>query len=228
MAYAVRTCNCCGIRLPQPQMIQQNIEVATGHSKKGLTAVEIGFAIFGNKNAMRSVGRTFTSPNKRKYFRNRAVWMCYSCAGVETEDERVRRHQLEKSAAEEKRISEERQKLAYAHAEEQKRISDYRRIANEYGAYFYTALFQLPLYCLGIYIPLVPMRMKTQVSTCVYVSLFYYTITVATLRLYDRPGFRWEIVLLGFLYMLLEYRIYSSAAKKGRKIPPPLKKTENL
>lgn len=104
-------------------MLRQNTEVETGYSKKGLTGSEIALAVLGSKNARRSVGRTFSSPNKRKYFRNREVWMCYSCAGVETPAERVERERLEAIAAEEKRIADEQQKAAEARAKEEKRLA---------------------------------------------------------------------------------------------------------
>ena len=80
MSYAKRTCNSCGIRLPQPQMHRVIKEVEVGHSKKGITNREIVGSFLGEKKAINSVQRSLFAPNKRTYTRKREVWMCPSCA----------------------------------------------------------------------------------------------------------------------------------------------------
>jgi hypothetical protein len=209
-------------------MLRQTLEVNTGYSKKSLSGSEVVLAVLGNKNATRSVGRTFSAPNKRKHIRNQNIWMCYCCAGVETPTEKAKREESERVAkklAVELKLQEDAEKKIL---KDVKTIADLRRIASNYDAYWVTALFQLPLYCMFIYIPIVPMRMKTAGGTCFYVSLFYYAVTIITVAAFKRDGIRWEIVILALMYSFLEYLVYSSAAKKGRQIPPPLPTTENL
>lgn len=227
MKYATRTCHECGCKRPQPDMLRQTIEVETGYTQRSLSTTEVLFTPF-SKNAQKSVTRRFTSPNKRKHIRNKEVWMCYSCAGVETPEERAEREANEKivkALAAEKKRQDDAEKKA---ADDVARIAAYRRVATNYGSYWSYALWQLPLYCFMIYIPIVPMRMGTDASTCFFVSLLYYMITVLVFRFAYHDGFRWELLLLGAFYAFVEWLIYSSAAKKGRKIPPPLPKGENL
>lgn len=99
-SYSKKTCHSCGIRLPQPDMIAKTIQVETGNSRKTLSGSELVFAALGNKKAQKAVGRTFTSPNKRRYVRNKDVWECYNCAGVETPEEKRIRLEHERIAKE--------------------------------------------------------------------------------------------------------------------------------
>lgn len=108
-AYSKKTCHKCGIRLPQPDMIAKTIQVETGNSRKTLSTSEFIFAALGNKKARRAVGRTFTSPNKRRYVRNKDVWECYKCAGVETPEEKRQRLENESRVKEQLRIAKERE-----------------------------------------------------------------------------------------------------------------------
>lgn len=91
--YSKKTCHKCGIRLSQPDMISKTIQVETGNSRKTLSGSEFFFAVLGNEKARKAVGRTFTSPNKRRHVRNKDVWECGKCAGVETLEDK--RQQLE-------------------------------------------------------------------------------------------------------------------------------------
>ena len=80
--YAKKTCNSCGIRLPQPEMYRVEKEVYTGSSNTGLTKRAVFGSLVGNERSQRQVGKYLFSPNKRKYKRKREVWMCGDCAGV--------------------------------------------------------------------------------------------------------------------------------------------------
>lgn len=219
MKYTTRTCHECGVRHPQPNMLRRNIEVETGYTQRSLSATEILFTPF-SKNAQKSVSRRFTSPNKRKHIRNKEVWMCYSCAGVETDSEKAAREaaeKIEKAAADEKKVIDDA-------AQE---IVDCRRVAKHYHAFWPYMIFQFPLYCLGLYIPIVSLRMKTAGggANAFLLALLYYAITLTSLKILPfHEGFRWEIIFFAFAYSFVEYRIYSKAAKKGRKLPPPLPK----
>lgn len=208
-------------------MLRHTVEVNTGYTQRSLSASELLLTPF-SKGAQKSVTRRFTSPNKRKHVRNKEVWMCYGCAGVETPEEKAEREateQIVKALAAEKKRQDDAEKKA---ADEVAKIAAYRRIAGNYDAYWTYALFQLPMYCFMIYVPIVPMRMGTDGSTCFFVSLLYYMITVPVFRFAYHDGFRWELLLLGAFYAFVECLIYSSAAKKGRKIPPPLPNCEKL
>jgi hypothetical protein len=78
--YSKKTCNSCGIRLPQPEMKRVNKKVRTGSSNTGLTKRALLGTAVGNKKSARSVGKFFFSPSKRNYKSNREVWMCKTCA----------------------------------------------------------------------------------------------------------------------------------------------------
>lgn len=80
--YAKKTCNSCGIRLPQPEMHRVEKEVQSGSSNTGLTKRALFGAAIGNKKSTSSVGNFLFSPSKRNYKRRREVWMCADCAGV--------------------------------------------------------------------------------------------------------------------------------------------------
>lgn len=121
--YSKKTCHKCGIRLPQPDMIMKTIQVQTGNSRKTLSGSELVFAALGNKKAQKAVGRTFTSPNKRRYVRNKDVWECYKCAGVETPEEKRIRLERER-IAKENEVKERSIRLAQQQALRQKQIEE--------------------------------------------------------------------------------------------------------
>lgn len=215
MKYATRTCHECGCKRPQPDMLRQKIEVETGYTQRSLSATEILFTPF-SKNAQKSVSRRFTSPNKRKHIRNKEVWMCYSCAGVETDSEKAAREAAEKiekdAAAAKKAIDDAAQE-----------IEDCRRVAKHYHAFWPYMIFQFPMYCIGLYIPIVSLRMKSGGANAFLLALMYYAITLTLLKILPfHEGFRWEIIFFACAYSFCEYRIYRKSAEKGRKIPPPL------
>lgn len=121
--YSKKTCHKCGIRLPQPDMITKTIQVQTGNSRKTLSGSELIFAALGNKKAQKAVGRTFTSPNKRRYVRNKDVWECYKCAGVETQEEKRIRLERER-VAKENEVKERSIRLAQQQALRQKQLEE--------------------------------------------------------------------------------------------------------
>jgi hypothetical protein len=79
--YAIRTCAKCGIRKPQPEMVQKEIYVETGKSKQGISGSTLAGAFFGDKKSTSSVNRWFFNTNQRTYKRKKSVWACKSCAG---------------------------------------------------------------------------------------------------------------------------------------------------
>lgn len=80
--YAKKTCNSCGIRLPQPEMYRVEKEAHVGSSNTGLSKRTMFGAALGNNKSQKAVGKYLFSPSKRTYKRKREVWMCGSCAGV--------------------------------------------------------------------------------------------------------------------------------------------------
>lgn len=79
--YTVRTCHCCGIRKPQPQMNLKEIYVETGKSKGTVSDATWVGAILGNKQSVNSVNRWLFNTSQRTYMRKRQVWLCSSCEG---------------------------------------------------------------------------------------------------------------------------------------------------
>ena len=78
--YAKKTCNICGLRDIQPNMVRATKNVKVGSSKQAVTACTWLWAAAGNKSAENRVKKVFTANNKRTYTRKREVWMCEDCA----------------------------------------------------------------------------------------------------------------------------------------------------
>ena len=96
--YAIKSCNLCGIRKPQPEMERVEKEVVTGSSKSKITTGNVlGYAM-GNKMSQNKVHRNIFANNKRQYKRKRTVWSCFECSG---RNDRIRAEQAraEKKAA---------------------------------------------------------------------------------------------------------------------------------
>jgi len=80
--YAKKTCNTCGIRLPQPEMYRVEKETRSGSSNTGLSKRTLFGAVIGNAKSEKALGKFLLSPSKRTYKRRREVWMCGDCAGI--------------------------------------------------------------------------------------------------------------------------------------------------
>jgi len=78
--YATRTCVNCGIRKPQPYMVQKEITYKSGNSKRGVTGATWAGYLLGQKKAERAVHQTLFNTQQRNYYRKRKVWMCPECA----------------------------------------------------------------------------------------------------------------------------------------------------
>lgn len=83
MNYAVRTCNICGIRKPQPEMVRAKKRVEVAQSKRALSGREVAGFVLGSKKSTKSVHNWMLAPNKRSYTSTREVWMCKSCAAAQ-------------------------------------------------------------------------------------------------------------------------------------------------
>lgn len=79
MAYTKRTCNKCGYRDIQPNMVQKEIEYVSGTSNTGLSARTVVGSVLGSKKSSNQLGKWLIAPNKRVYKRKRMVWMCKQC-----------------------------------------------------------------------------------------------------------------------------------------------------
>lgn len=77
--YATRTCHCCGIKRPQPQMYQENMYVEVGRSKASVSASTFVGTALGNKKSERAVNSWLFNTNQRNYHRKRTVWVCPDC-----------------------------------------------------------------------------------------------------------------------------------------------------
>lgn len=82
--YARRTCNKCGIKDIQPNMVQVEIEYNSGSSTTGVAGRTWVAAAAGDKRAQKKTQQFMTHPNKRVYKRRRKVWMCPECAKSHT------------------------------------------------------------------------------------------------------------------------------------------------
>ena len=78
--YTKKTCNICGLRDIQPNMVRASKNVKVGSSKQAVTAGTWFWAAAGSKSAENRVKKVFTANNKRSYTRKREVWMCGDCA----------------------------------------------------------------------------------------------------------------------------------------------------
>ena len=75
--YAIRTCNFCGLRRPQPSMAQVKIYVEIGVTKQSISGATLfGAFIAGDKKAANAVRSSVFETNSRKHFRSKTVWIC--------------------------------------------------------------------------------------------------------------------------------------------------------
>ena len=77
--YTNRTCDKCGARKPQPDMIRKEVYVETGKSKATVTNDTYWWMAFGDKAASRAVKRALANSGERTYTRKKTVWSCRNC-----------------------------------------------------------------------------------------------------------------------------------------------------
>lgn len=167
-------------------MIAKTIQVETGNSRKTLSGSELFFAVLGNEKAKKAVGRTFTSPNKRRYLRNKDVWECYKCAGVETPEEKRIRIENER-IAKEKEFTERSIRLGQQQAIRQEQIEErairspiasQKRI-REGGTFFRFLAAFVPQFLLSfviIYIPISEFYLRRFRLSGLKFLLFYVSV----------------------------------------------------
>ena len=100
--YAIKSCNNCGIRKPQPEMERVEKSVVSGSSKSKITSGNVLGALAGSKLSQNKIKRNVFANNKRQYTRKRTVWNCFECSG---RNDRIR---AENARAEKSESSEER------------------------------------------------------------------------------------------------------------------------
>ena len=79
--YAIKSCNNCGIRKPQPEMERVEKMTKTGSSKSKITSGNVLGALAGSKLSQNKIKRNVFANNKRQYTRKRTVWNCFECSG---------------------------------------------------------------------------------------------------------------------------------------------------
>lgn len=77
--YTNRTCDKCGARKQQPDMIRKEVYVETGKSKATVSNDTYWAMAFGDKAASRAVKRALTNSSERTYTRKKTVWTCKNC-----------------------------------------------------------------------------------------------------------------------------------------------------
>lgn len=82
MSYAVRTCNKCGIRKPQPEMVQKELYVEVAKSQPGISLSTIIGREFNDKKSTKAYDKWFHNTSQRTYKRKKKVWLCKSCSGA--------------------------------------------------------------------------------------------------------------------------------------------------
>jgi len=84
MSYTKRTCARCGFRDIQPNMKQVTESYTSGYSQKAISGRSIVGAFLGDPRAQRQNAGWLVGSTKRKYTRNRQVWVCKSNCGNKT------------------------------------------------------------------------------------------------------------------------------------------------
>ena len=77
--YAKKTCNICGLRDIQPNMVRKEKKLKA-KSKRGVTWNEILGTAVGSKTSARALKKSLYGPPQRNYSTKRTVWMCNPCA----------------------------------------------------------------------------------------------------------------------------------------------------
>jgi hypothetical protein len=79
--YALRTCERCGIRKPQPEMLRKEIYSETGKSLPGVSGFTWFGLLLGDRKSVHSINRWIFNTSQRNYKRKKQVWICDDCAG---------------------------------------------------------------------------------------------------------------------------------------------------
>jgi hypothetical protein len=88
--YTTRTCTSCGIRKPQPEMVQKEIYAETGKSKAGVSGSTFIGMMLDDKKSQNAVNRWLFNTNQRTYKRKKNVWLCGNCSKkVNNEDDGI-------------------------------------------------------------------------------------------------------------------------------------------
>lgn len=242
-SYSKKTCYKCGIRLPQPEMLTKTVQVQTGNSRKTLSGTEVAFAVLGNKKAKSAVKRTFTSPNKRRYVRNKEVWECYKCAGVETPEDKEARLENQRILNEQLRLETEQnelrrkqqviQRLGIGHADQNPRLLT-KLVAREgvyeegsMGGFIIRWIPQLLLSFGCLYIPLTDFYLR-QFGLAVVKFFAFYVLAAVTVSLVGENNAGFFVIvplMMGCADLMIGIRFFRGRepiASHLSNIPPPL------
>ena len=77
--YTNRTCDKCGARKPQPDMVRKEVYVETGKSKTTVSNDTYWGMAGGDKAAGRAAKRALYNSGERTYSRKKTVWSCKNC-----------------------------------------------------------------------------------------------------------------------------------------------------
>lgn len=77
--YTNRTCDSCGARRPQPEMVRKEVYVETGKSKTTVSNDTYWGMAGGDKAAARAAKRALYNSGERTYTRKKTIWVCRNC-----------------------------------------------------------------------------------------------------------------------------------------------------
>lgn len=86
MSYTKRTCSKCGYRDIQPNMKQVTESYTSGQSQRQISKRSIIGAFLGEPRAQRQNADWLFGSTRRKYTRNRTVWVCRTCPNLEADE----------------------------------------------------------------------------------------------------------------------------------------------
>lgn len=84
MSYTIRTCSCCGLRRPQPEMTSTTITTSAGQTRTTVSGATLLGAAIGSKSARRAVARGIFNAGGRQHFNTSTVWHCGGESCVES------------------------------------------------------------------------------------------------------------------------------------------------
>ncbi len=77
--YTNRTCDSCGARRPQPEMVRKEVYVETGKSNATISTNTWIGVMGGDKASGRAVKRAMYNNGERTYTRKKTIWVCRNC-----------------------------------------------------------------------------------------------------------------------------------------------------